>query len=151
MKIQEIMKKTKIPLWINIVQIILILIMLSQVYLFYVDHDAVLASGITIQSVSDYNLVYEFAARTATMAIVSIFIMFSQQVQLFIAMFLMNLLREIQETVIDPLFPLANAPVSPTWDIIIHVVIVAIELIAFIKLYKISAAQKGTVSELQTN
>lgn len=106
--------KTKIPLWINIIQGILILIMLSQVYLFYVDHTAVLASGITIQSVSDYNLVYEFAGRTATMAIVSICIMFSQDVKLFIAMFLMNLLREIQETIIDPLFPLANAPVSPT-------------------------------------
>ena len=143
--------KTKIPLWINIVQGILILIMLSQVYLFYVDHDAVLASGITIQSVSDYNLVYEFAGRTATMAIVSIFIMFSQNVKLFIVMFLMNLLREIQETIIDPLFPLLNAPVSPTWDIIIHVVIVAIELIAFIKLYKLSTELKINASEIQTN
>ncbi len=143
--------KTKIPLWINIVQGILILIMLSQVYLFYVDHNAVLASGITIQSVADYNLVYEFAARTATMAIVSIFIMFSQNVKLFIAMFLMNLLREIQETIIDPLFPLANAPVSPTWDIIIHLIIVAIELIAFIKLYKMSTELKTNDSEIQTN
>ena len=143
--------KTKIPLWINIVQGILILIMLQQVYLFYVDHVAVLASGITIQSVSDYNLVYEFAARTLTMAIVSLFIMFSQDVKLFIPMFLMNLLREIQETVIDPLFPLVNAPVSPTWDIIIHVVIVAIELAAFIKLYKLSKALKRNDSETQTN
>lgn len=134
--------QTKIPLWINIVQGILILIMLSQVYLFYIDLDAVLASGITVQTVSDYNLIYEFAGRTATMAIVSIFILFSQNVKLFIAMFLMNLLREIQETIIDPLFPLVNAPVSPTWDIIIHVVIVAIELFAFIKLYKLSREVK---------
>ena len=84
------MIKTKIPLWINIVQGLLILIMLSQVYLFYIDLDGVLASGITVKTVSDYNLIYEFAARTATMAIVSIFIMFTQDVKSFIAMFLMN-------------------------------------------------------------
>ena len=143
--------KTKIPIWINVVQTILILIMLQQVYLFYIDHAAVLASGITIQSVADHNLVYEFAGRTATMAIVSIFIMFSQNVKLFVAMFLMNLLREMQETIIDPLFPLANAPVSPTWDIIIHVVIVAIELLAFIKLYQLSKELDSNDATIQAS
>lgn len=142
---------TKIPLWINILQGVLILIMLSQVYQFYLDHDAVLASGITIQSVPDYNLVYEFAGRTATMAIVSIFMMLSQNVKLFVAMFLMNLLREAQETIIDPLFPLANAPASPTWDLITHIVIVAIELVAFIKLYKMSKELKRDTSVIQTS
>ena len=72
------------------------------------------------------------------MAIVSIFIMYSQNVNLFIIMFLMNLLREIQETMIDPLIPLINAPLSPTGDLVAHIIIVGIELIAFIKLYKMS-------------
>lgn len=143
--------KTKIPLWINVLQGILVLIMLSQVYLFYIDHDSVLASGITIESVPDYNLIYEFAGRTATMAIVSIVIMFLQDVKLFMVMFLMNLLREIQETIIDPLFPLTNAPISPTWDIIIHVVIVIIELIAFINLYKILKEVKKNTSTIPIN
>lgn len=129
--------KVKIPLWINIVQGILILIMLSQVYQFLLDHKAVLASGITIETVSDYNLVYEFAARTAVMAIVSIVIMVTQDVKLFLAMFLMNVLREGLETIIDPLFPLLNAPVSPVMDLSIHIVIVGIEVLALIKLYKI--------------
>ncbi|NIJ45600.1 hypothetical protein FHR24_002068 [Wenyingzhuangia heitensis] len=133
--------KNKIPLWINILQGVLILIMLSQVYQFYFDHNAVTASGININGVADYNLIYEFAARTATMAIVSIFIMFSQDVKLFVAMFLMNVLREGQETIIDPLFPLLNAPASPTMDLVIHIIIVGVELIAFVKLYKISKIQ----------
>ena len=89
---------------------LLIRILLQQTYLFYFDHEAVLSSGIKIDGVPDFNLIYEFAGRTATMAIVSIFIMYSQNVKLFIVMFLMNLLREIQETIIDPLFPLTNAP-----------------------------------------
>ena len=97
-----------------------------------------MASGVKIDGVSDLNLIYEFAGRTATMAIVSVFIMYSQNVKLFIVLFLMNLLREIQETIIDPFFPLTNAPLSPTVDLISHIVIRGIEIIAFIKLYKMS-------------
>ena len=130
--------KTKIPVWINILQCLLILILLQQTYLFYINHEAVLSSGINIDGIPDLNLIYEFAGRTATMAIVSIFIMFSQNVKLFLVMFIMNLAREIQETIIDPLFPLSNAPLSPTEDLVAHIVIVFIELIAFIHLYKIS-------------
>lgn len=136
----------KIPLWINILQGILILIMLSQVYQFSLDHEIVLASGITIETVSDYNLVYEFAARTAVMAILSIVILISQDVKLFLAMFLMNILREGLETIIDPLFPLINAPVSPTMDLMIHLVIVGVELLAFIKLYKIYKSSEVNVN-----
>jgi hypothetical protein len=135
--------KTIIPLWINILQCLLILILLQQTYLFYFDHEAVRSSGIKIDGVPDFNLIYEFAGRTVTMAIVSIFIMYSQNVKLFIVMFLMNLLREIQETIIDPLFPLTTAPLSPTGDLVAHIVIVVIELIAFIKLYKISKELRG--------
>ena len=39
--------------------------MFSQVYQFLLDHKAVIASGITIETIADYNLAYEFAARTA--------------------------------------------------------------------------------------
>ena len=135
--------KIKIPLWINIVQCLLILILLQQTYLFYFNHEAVSASGVKIDGVPDLNLIYEFAGRTATMAIVSIIIMFSQNLRLFMVMFLMNLVREIQELFIDPLFPLTNAPLSPTGDLVAHIVIVVIELIAFIKLYKISKELRG--------
>ena len=121
----------------------LILIIFQQTNLFYFDHEAVRSSGIKIDGVPDFNLIYEFAGRTVTMAIVSIFIMYSQNVKLFIVMFLMNLLREIQETIIDPLFPLTTAPLSPTGDLVAHIVIVVIELIAFIKLYKISKELRG--------
>ena len=117
---------------------LLIRILLQQTYLFYFDHEAVLSSGIKIDGVPDFNLIYEFAGRTAIMAIVSIFIMYSQNVKLFIVLFLMNLLRGIQETIIDPFFPLTNAPLSPTGDLVAHIVIVGIELIAIIKSYKMS-------------
>ncbi len=126
----------RIPLWISVLQVLLIGIMMTQVYEFYLDHEAVRASGITIETVADRRLAYEFAARTLTMALVSAAIVASQRVELFMAMFLMNLLREGQETIIDPLFPTANAAgLSPTADFVMHLVIVGVQAFALFRLY----------------
>jgi high-affinity Fe2+/Pb2+ permease len=76
------------------------------------------------------------------MAIISILILLSQDVKLFIIMFVMNVFREGQETIIDPLYPLANAPFNPTTDLILHIIIVAIEVLALIKLIGIYKTKK---------
>ena len=144
-------KTSSIPIWINILQLLLIMIMLQQTYQFYFDKKTVMASGIIIEGIPTQNLIYEFAARTGTMAIISILILFSQDIKLFIIMFIMNVFREGQETIIDPLFPLANAPVSPTADLILHIVIVAIEfgaLLKLIKIYKVSKISQQKQSDL---
>ena len=135
-------KESHIPTWINIVQILLTMIVIQQTYQFYFDIDAVSASGITIEGIPNKNLIYEFAGRTGTMAIISILILLSQDVKLFIIMFVMNVFREGQETIIDPLYPLANAPVDPTTDLILHIIIVAIEVLALIKLISIYKTRK---------
>ena len=127
----------KIPLWVNIVQVILTLIMLQQVYIFYFDHPVVAASGIIVEGVPTLNLLYEFAGRTATIALISIVVLITQNPRYFLVVLLMNLFREGQETIIDPLFPLLNAPMSPTGDFVMHLVIIAIELLAFITVFKI--------------
>ena len=127
----------KVPIWVTVLQVILTLIMLQQVYLFYFDHSAVAVSGIMVEGIPNLNLLYEFGARTATMALVSLIVIISQSPRYFLVVLLMNLLREGQETIIDPLFPLLNAPASPTGDFVIHLVILAIELWAFITVFKI--------------
>ena len=99
------MKTSPIPIWINVLQVLLTLIVIQQTLQFYFDLDAVLAYGIEVTSIPDKNLIYEFAGRTGTMAIVSVLIMLSQDVKLFIIMFVMNIFREGQETIIDPLYP----------------------------------------------
>jgi len=134
-------KTSPIPTWINIVQILLTMIVIQQTYQFYFDIDVVSASGITTEGIPNKNLIYEFASRTGTMAVISILIMLSQDVKLFIIMFVMNVFREGQETIIDPLYPLANAPVDPTTDLILHIIIVAIEIIALLKLINIFKAK----------
>ena len=136
------LKASNIPIWINILQVLLLLILIQQTYQFYFDIDAVLASGIQIEGIPNKNLIYEFAGRTGTMAIVSILILLSQDVKLFIIMFVMNVFREGQETIIDPMYPLVNAPVTPTIDLVMHIIIVAIEIGALAQLIKIYKSQK---------
>tara|TARA_B100000029_G_scaffold442819_1_gene461463 strand:- start:997 stop:1419 length:423 start_codon:yes stop_codon:yes gene_type:complete len=129
--------KVKIPLWINIFQAVLTLIMLQQVYLFTLNHQALAASGLTIEGVPNLNLLFEFAGRTATMAIASLLVIILQNPRYFLVVLFMNIVREGLETIIDPLYPLANAPMTPVNDMIAHIIIVLIELWAFIVMYKI--------------
>ena len=131
-------KNSRIPLWVNILQILLTLIMLQQAFMFAFNHQAVLASGIQIDGVANLNLLYEFASRTFVMAIISLFVLVSQSPRYFLVVLLINILREGFETIIDPLFPLANAPMSPTADFIAHLIIVGIEILALVKVYKIT-------------
>ncbi len=132
------LKNKQIPIWVNILQAILILIMLAQVYMYFFNHQMMVDSGIPIEGVPTLNLIYEMGARTLVMAIASIFVLFTQDPKQFIVVLLMNIFREGQEMIIDPLFPLLNAPASPTVDFWIHVVIVVIEIWAFITVLKIS-------------
>ena len=130
-------RKSRIPLWVNIMQAILILIMAVQVFEYYFDHDGLVAAGIQVEGDPSLNLIYEMGARLGVIALASIFVMFTQNAKQYLVVLLMNVFREGQEMIIDPLFPVADAPVSPTIDFAVHVVIVAIEIAAFVAVLKI--------------
>ena len=134
---------SKIPIWVNVVQGLLTLIMLQQVFMFTFDHQAVNASGISIDGIPNQNLLYEFASRTMVMAAASIFVLATQNPRYFLIVLLMNIFRESFETIIDPLFPLANAPMTPKADLIAHLVIVVIEVWAFVTVLKIVRRMDG--------
>ena len=136
-------KNSKIPICVNVVQGLLTLIMLQQVFMFTFDHQAVNASGISIDGIPNQNLLYEFASRTMVMAAASIFVLATQNPRYFLIVLLMNIFRESFETIIDPLFPLANAPMTPKADLIAHLVIVVIEVWAFVTVLKIVRRMDG--------
>lgn len=125
-----------IPFWILILQAVLTLIMLSQVFMYFFDHQALISSGIDIKGNPSLNLIYEMGARTLVMAAGSIYVLITQNPKQFLVVLFMNIIREGQEMIIDPLFPMLNAPVSPITDFIIHVIIVVVEIWAFIVVYK---------------
>ncbi len=128
----------KIPLWVNIMQAILILIMLGQVYMYFFNHQMMADSGIQVDTVPMLNLVYEMGARTLVMALVSIYVMITQNPLQYLVVLIMNVIRESLEMIIDPLYPVLNAPASPAVDFWTHVVIVAVEVWALITVYRIS-------------
>ena len=128
--------KSRIPLWVNIMQAILVLIMLAQVYMYFLNHQMMADTGVLVEGTPMLNLVYEMGARTLVMVIASIYVMITQNPKQFLVVLLINIFREGQEMIIDPLYPILNAPVSPTTDFWIHVVIVAIEILAFIVVFK---------------
>jgi len=128
----------KIPLWVNILQVILILIMLAQVYMYFFSHQMMADTGVMVSGTPMLNLVYEMGARTFVMVIASIYVMITQNPKQYLVVLLMNIVREGQEMIIDPLFPILNAPVTPGVDFGIHVVLVAIEILAFFTVWKIS-------------
>lgn len=129
--------RKKIPLWVNIMQAILILIMLGQVYMYFFNHQMMTDSGIQVDNVPMLNLVYEMGARTLVMALVSIYVIITQNPLQYLVVLIMNVIRESLEMIIDPLYPVLNAPASPTVDFWIHVVIVIVEIWALITVYRI--------------
>ena len=54
----------------------------------------------------------------------------------------MNIAREGLETIIDPLFPITNAPATSAIDFGMHIVIVAIEIAAFVVVWNTAKTDK---------
>lgn len=131
-------KNSPIPLWVNVMQAVLIAIMAVQVYENFVNHDALVSAGLAVEGDPQLNLIYEMGARLAVMVVASVYVMITQNPLQYIVVLLMNVAREGQEMIIDPLYPVADAPAGPLTDFVIHVVIVAIEVAALVQVWKIA-------------
>ena len=136
-------KNSRIPIWVNIFLVVIILLMAIQVYWFFFDHQALLDAGITIQGVPDLNIMYTTASRLTAMIAISIFVLITQNPNQYLVVLLMSILREGQEMFIDPLFPYANAPAPPIIDFGMHVIIIALEIWAFIVVYRITRQENN--------
>ena len=138
--------KRRIPLWVNIMQGVLILIMVQQVFENFFDHDALVRAGFAVEGDPAKNLIYEMGARLGVMVVASVFVMITQNPLQYLVVLIMNVAREGQEMIIDPLWPVADAPASPMADFAIHVVIVAIEIAALVTLYRITKREDRTAT-----
>jgi len=135
-------KASPIPLWINLLVVVLILFMLPQVYWNYFDNQVLLDSGITIQGDPDQNVIYTTAGRLVAMIAASVLVLVTQNPAQYVVVVFMSAIREAQEGLIDPLYPMADAPVSPTVDFVVHVLIVAAEVAALVVVYRLARQQK---------
>ena len=112
--------------------VVLIFFMSIQVYWFYFDHGFLTDAGITIEGAPDLNIIYTTAARLLAMIAATVFVIVTQNPHQYLVVLLMSILREGQEMFIDPIYPYANSPTTPAVDVAMHVVIVALEITAFL-------------------
>lgn len=130
-------KNSKIPLGVNILLMVLLLFMLPQAIINYFYHPMLLDAGITIESTPDLNVIYTTAGRLVAMIAVTIFVLITQNPNQMLVVLLMSIFREGQESFIDPMYPMDFAGPAAL-DIGMHAVIVALEIWAFIVVYKIT-------------
>ncbi len=138
----ERFKNSPIPIWVNVFLIVIVLLMTVQVFWNYFNHQYLVDAGITIEGDPDKNVLYTTAGRLVAMIGASIFVLITQNPAQHAGVWFMGILREGQEMFIDPLFPYANSPTAPIVDFGVHVVIVALEIAAFVTVYRISRQER---------
>ena len=128
------MEKNKIPLWIYLFQGLLCLILAQQAFSYYqFDYWGEIAV-----SDSEKRELLELAGRTLAMLIVGIFVMISRNPHYFVVLFVLNIIRETNETFVDTIY---ETDKSPLVNILVHLVVITLEVWALVKAYKVSKAQ----------
>ena len=93
--------KTKIPIWINILQVLILAILTFQTYASYFN-PSLLSPGLVVDSASA-KIIYTLAGRNAVMMIISLLALIRQDARFYSFAFLMHSLRELQDIFIVPL------------------------------------------------
>lgn len=137
----ERFKNSPIPIWVNVFLVFLVLFMAVQVFWNYFDHEYLLEAGITIEGDPDKNVLFTTAGRLVAMIGASIFVLITQNPAQHAVVWFMSILREGQEMFIDPLLPYANSPAAPMVDFGMHVVVIALEIAAFVAVSRIASQE----------
>lgn len=93
--------KTKIPIWINILQVVILAILTFQTYACYFNPQ-LLYPGITVDE-NSAKMIYVLAGRNAMMAAISVIALVRQNPRFYSFAFLMHSLRDFQDMFIAPL------------------------------------------------
>ena len=123
--------KTKIPLWINILQVVILAILSFQTYACYFN-PSLLYPGFTVDEVTA-KMIYVLAGRNAVMMVISIIALVRQNPRFYSFAFLMHSLRELQDMFIAPL----TSGQSFIFFVFLFVFTIP-EILAYIKLNKMA-------------
>ena len=122
---------TRIPLWINALQLMILAILSLQAYACYFN-PGLIYPGVVVDS-ANAKMIYVLAGRNTVMAVISIIALAMQKPGFYSFAFLMHGLRELQDTFIAPM---TGAPIGVLF--IFLFVFVIPEIIAFLKLRKMA-------------
>lgn len=127
--------KTKIPLWINILQVVILAILSFQTYACYFN-PSLLYPGMTIDAASA-KAIYVLAGRNAVMMVISLLALIRQNPRFYTFAFLMHSLRELQDMFIVPLTSEPGTGAIINFFIFLIVFVIP-EIAAFLKLRKMA-------------
>jgi len=124
--------KTKIPLWINILQVVILAILSFQTYACYFNPELIYP-GMTI----DASVIYVLAGRNAMMAAISLLALIRQNPRFYSFAFLMHSLRDLQDMFIAPLTGEPGGAAIGTFFVFLIVFVIP-EILAYFKLNKMA-------------
>ena len=146
----NIFKNSPLPIWVNILLIVLIFFMAIQGYLFYFDQQFLIDAGITSDGSPNLNIIYTTAGRLLAMTAAFILVLYTQNPHQYFLVLFLSILKDGQQAFIDPLFPYLNAA-SAAVDFGMHFVIVVLEIWALIVVYKIIGRDSFLTRKSVTN
>ena len=127
--------KTKIPLWINALQVVILAILSFQTYACFFEPE-LLFHGIIVDATSARSI-YVLAGRNAVMAAISLLALVKQSPRFYSFAFLVHGLRELQDMFIVPLTGEPGAEAFAVFFVFLIVFVIP-EILAYFKLDKIA-------------
>ena len=127
--------KTKIPIWINILQVLILAILTFQTYASYFN-PSLLSPGLVVNSASA-KIIYTLAGRNAVMMIISLVALIRQDARFYSFAFLMHSLRELQDMFIVPLTGEPGTQAIAIFFVFLIVFVIP-EITAYLKLNKLA-------------
>lgn len=127
--------KTKIPIWINILQVVILAILSFQTYACYFN-PSLLYPGFTVDEVTA-KTIYVLAGRNAVMMVISIIALVRQNPRFYSFAFIMHSLRELQDMFIVPLTGDSGGVAIGTFFVFLIIFVIP-EITAYFKLNKMA-------------
>jgi hypothetical protein len=133
--------KAKIPLWINILQVVILLILTMQTYACYLNPEMFYPGAVTNEA--SRQVLYVLAGRNAVMMVISIIALVRQNPRFYSFAFLMHGMRELQDMFILPLTSEPGAGAIINFFVFLIVFVIP-EIMAYIKLNKVANEMEKT-------
>ena len=127
--------KTKIPIWINILQVLILAILTFQTYACYINPELFYPGAVTNDA--SRQVLYVLGGRNALMAVISLLALVRQNPRFYSFAFIMHSLRELQDMFILPLTSEPGAGAIINFFVFLILFVIP-EITAYFKLNKIA-------------
>lgn len=129
--------KKRIPIWINILQVVILAILSAQAFALFFNPSQLYA-GLVVDDATR-PMIFVLAGRNVVMALISLLALIRQEPRFYSFAFLMHALREVQDMLFVPLTLSGDASGGAVMIFLVFLIIFVIpEITAFFRLNKLA-------------